>query len=278
MYPGIREPGRAALAAVDHYVRGQPDKQKHIVSTYFCLRLAMFLLALLTPVIIIGWGFWWGDTLQTSLSAYYFGFQPKVDTNWAYSNYPTRVFFVGILFALGFSLWAYKGFSRLENILLNIAGLCAILVAIFPMWPETGYIAFSRTVHFTSAVVLFGCMAAVAILCSESSVREIPCARIRRNYRRTYHRIGVLMALFPVIGILWAVSFDAIKYQTLLIEWVGVWIFAAFWLVKTIELRSMEVDMKAVKGELSAPRVSAPPAPDAANLIDEAATAPAAPR
>ncbi len=95
----------------------------------------MFLLALLTPVIIIGWGFWWGDTLQTSLSAYYFGFQPKVDTNWAYSNYPTRVFFVGILFALGFSLWAYKGFSRLENILLNIAGLCAILVAIFPMWP-----------------------------------------------------------------------------------------------------------------------------------------------
>jgi hypothetical protein len=263
MYPSMQQACRAALGSVGHYVRGHQDQQKHIASTYFCLRLGMFLLAFLTPFIIVGWGLYWGGTWLSSISAYYFGFEPATTTQWVYSTYPTRVFFVGILFALGFSLWAYKGFTRRENILLNIAGLCAVLVAIFPMWPESHYIAFSRTVHFTSAVILFVCMALVANLCSTATLQAIEDKRIRANYLLTYHVIGGLMWLFPVIGILGALFLDALDNRIFWIEVAGIWIFAAFWGLKTYELRSMEVDMKAVKGELSlgdAVQVSAPPA------------------
>jgi FtsH-binding integral membrane protein len=236
--------------AVTRYVVGHAELQRHMVSTYFCLRLGMTVLAASSPVIIMGWAVLWGANWEGSLSAYYFS--PNDGKTWTYSMFPGRVPFVGILFALGFALWAYKGYTRRENLVLNLAGWSALGVAIFPMYAEDNYITFSETAHFASAACLFACMAVVALFFSKDSLTEITDADVRRRYRGLYRLLGGLMLAFPAIG--WAIArlIGSPERQVLCIEVVGILIFATYWGLKTFELRSMEVDIKALKGDLPA--------------------------
>ncbi len=57
-----------------------------------------------------------------------------------------RSYFVGFLFAVGAILFANKGYSRREDIFLNIAGVSALMIALFPM-PWTGKLAPLYWVH-----------------------------------------------------------------------------------------------------------------------------------
>ena len=109
----------------------KPNKlQEHIRSTYFSLRLGLGLLAFLFPVLLVSYGYLReGIPFQTSMSDYYFAFVPKDSP---LRVFPMRVFFVGILCAIGVFLILYRGFSRTENWLLNFAGFSAIGVAFFP--------------------------------------------------------------------------------------------------------------------------------------------------
>jgi hypothetical protein len=84
------------------------------------------------------------------------------------------VLFTGILFALGSFLYLYKGFSKREDLALNIAGVCAVVVAVFPMHAETGYIPGCHYVHFGAALVLFLSMAYAAIFCHQDTLKLIP--------------------------------------------------------------------------------------------------------
>src|SRR5215212_7799422 len=49
-----------------------------------------------------------------------------------YNYTPMRTIFVGFLCITGSFLYLYKGFTKLENLLLNVAGISAVLVALFP--------------------------------------------------------------------------------------------------------------------------------------------------
>ena len=107
----------------------QARLESNFSDTYFFLRLSMGLIALLLPLIV-----WLGGQAifhvppQTSISAYY-------HTN-------MRDVLVGSLFAVGLALLVYKGFSRLEDWLLNIAGILLACVAYFPMNPKKLLICF----------------------------------------------------------------------------------------------------------------------------------------
>src|SRR5262245_7976847 len=161
-----------------------PDELgKHIIVTYRRLRLGMGFIALFFPLIILFVGYEYNIKFVTSYSAYYF-ILPAVDLDARIfpGIFPTRVFFCGLLFALGVFLILYKGFNRPEDVLLMIAGCAAICVAIFPMWYNKMYPAsdfkyeamfrfFSR-IHYASAVVLFGCMALVAWSCSKTTLKD----------------------------------------------------------------------------------------------------------
>jgi len=161
-----------------------PDELgKHIIVTYQRLRKGMGFIALLFPLIIVAVGFAYNIAFETSYSAYYFGLPAGDLAGRIFPGiFPTRVFFCGLLFALGVFLILYKGFNRPEDILLMIAGCAAICVAIFPMWYDKMYPAadfryeamfrfFSR-LHYASAVVLFGCMALVAWFCSKTTLKD----------------------------------------------------------------------------------------------------------
>ena len=114
-----------------------PDKLgEHIIVTYQRLRLGMGLIALFFPLLIVAIGCLYNIDFETSYSAYYFGL-PAGDLKAGIfpGIFPTRVFFCGLLFALGVFLILYKGFNTPEDILLMIAGGAAICVAICP-WPR----------------------------------------------------------------------------------------------------------------------------------------------
>jgi hypothetical protein len=222
------------------------ELQLHILSTYNSLRIGMFAVAAAAPIVIVLWGLLFHVDWQNSISAYYFA--PNAN-KWEYSVYPGRVLFVGILFALGSFLYLYKGFSKREDIALNLAGLCALGVALFPMYQELHYIPFSNRLHFTFAILLFICMAYTAIFCHEETLQWVADENRRMRYKVTYHVIGWFMGLFPLIGLGLALIFGLEKH-VFWIEAAGIWAFAAYWYTKSRELKESEAEVKAVRGTL----------------------------
>ena len=170
------------------------ELQERIVSTYNSQRFGMAAIAVATPIVVVVWGLVFHVGWQNSISAYYFA--PQGDTL-AYSAYPVRVLFGGLLFALGSFLYLYKGFSWREDIALTSAGAFAVLVAMCPMYAEADYIPFSNVLHFTFATLLFLCMAYTAIRCHEETLRWIADENVRARYKHAYQVIGGLMVLFP---------------------------------------------------------------------------------
>src|SRR5918997_1425101 len=109
----------------------------HVFDTYHWLRVGIAVIAFGFPLWLWAFGKWHGLPLQGSMSAYY----------WAAieGDPPVRVWFVGWIFAIGSFLILYKGYSLREDWALNLAALCLIGVALFPMsWncgSEQGYCA-----------------------------------------------------------------------------------------------------------------------------------------
>jgi hypothetical protein len=101
-----------------------PDRPTEAVKTWRYLRLAMVLMVVGLGVSVVyehwktGTGCW-----QKLLSAYYYT--------------PVQGFFVGALVTIGVCLIALKGNTDWEDILLNLAGACAPVVAFVPI-PDPG--------------------------------------------------------------------------------------------------------------------------------------------
>lgn len=117
--------------------------------------------------------------------------------------------FVGTLFAFGFSIFFYKGFNLLENILSVIAGIAAWGVALLPCqnW--------SRPYHLTSAIILFGILISFIFL-----------------FTKEYSRVGSLFRLvfFITMGVasVWLILMIILKngqpiymYETAILFNVG---------------------------------------------------------
>lgn len=96
------------------------DTYTNAVKTWRYLRLAMIVLVVGLGV-SIGIEFWKAGRkcLQTSISAYYYT--------------PVRGFFVGSLLAIGVCLVCLKGNTAIEDVLLNLAGGLAPVVALVPI-------------------------------------------------------------------------------------------------------------------------------------------------
>lgn len=233
------------------------ELQRHIYSTYNSLRWGMIILAALTPVVVVLWGFCFNVKWQNSISAYYFA--NAADGDVVHPSYPVRVLFGGILFAVGAFLYLYKGFSRREDIALNVAGAAAVCVAMFPMCGQPDYIPFSRYVHFGSAVVLFACIGYTAIFCYKETLPLVADPSRRAWFRRTYVTIGWFMWVFPITGIVLAHLIDEVSQQVYWIEAAGIWAFAAYWFTKNRELTETEAEKKGLAGTFSKHRPETDP-------------------
>ena len=205
---------------------------RSISATYFTLRRGLGFMAFVFPLaLLVGGGL---DQIQQSLSAYYhFARQdPRPGAG------DMRNVFVGILCAVGISLFLYKGYSRGENNALNIAGGAVILVAWVPMdWPEKASPTPMGEFHKISAMVFFFAIGYVCVRHAKDTLADLNDGTKRRMFRRAYYVTGSLILAVPAVIF---VLFRWHPHWVLVIEWAGVWIFAAFWLIKSYEIFLIE--------------------------------------
>ena len=233
--------------------RDSRELWKHFSDTYFSLRAGLALLAFAMPFVLYLYGkFRYGLDLQPSMSAYF----------WAAAGdqcatFPMRTIFVGFLFAIGVGLYIYKGLTPLENSLLNVAALCASLVAIYPerlslteagsdqrvaqlfescpavkVWATLP----SLPIHYMAAVILFVLLAIIAWFCANKSLEYLPAGHDPAKFRRSYRGIAIAMIVFPIAGFAVAFLFGVASDKIFFIEAAGILTFGVYWAVKSREL------------------------------------------
>jgi hypothetical protein len=142
-------------------------------------------------------------------------------------------------------LVVYKGYRPAEDVALNLAGVFAVLVALFPMaWDVPGL-----PYHGIFAFCFFMCIAYVCIFCASATLPLVNEKR-RAYYRRWYKWLGYAMVASPVLASILTWVLNSHSSYLFFAETSGVYAFAAYWLVKTLEIRETKADEKAANGEL----------------------------
>jgi hypothetical protein len=223
------------------------ELQRHILGTYMNIRVGIAVIGIVFPFLLwLGGHFYARVPLQASMSAYYHKVGPE--------GRSMRNWFVGLLFVVGIFLYLYKGFGRAENWALNIGGVLAVGVAIFPMpWdtPSTYWI----TPHGFCAIGLFLCMAFVALFCADDTLDLINDTNIH-NPAQVIARLKVLyrlIGLAMIVSMLIAYIFNTIlktEFRTFWVEAAGILSFGTYWLVKSWELRTTDAELKTVHAQI----------------------------
>lgn len=214
----------------------------HVFDTYISLRAGMALIAFAFPLVVIAVGFFADAHLgvQDSLSAYYWA------TNTGFN--PSRIVFVGGLFAIAAFLYLYKGFTKWENIALNAAGVFAMGVACFPMkWTCDG--CGRWTPHGFFAVSLFACLVYVVFFRSKDTLKYLPKDADAKSFKRQYHIAAAFMAAAPLIALAVTMTVGEQKF-VIAIEIAGIWAFAYYWRVKGQELSLSHATKRALEKAL----------------------------
>lgn len=221
-----------------------------IVGSYRELRMWVGILALLFPVLLIGWGRLWGIEVQQTMSNYYYAPDAKGSAELFRASldmFPVRLWFCGILFIVGFFLHKYHGFSKWEDILLSAAGWFAIGVAVFPMSIDgrNEYDFVTKPLHLPPQVSLHGIFAVLAFLSIGIVIVFFANATLSKLKHPEPVKYKLLKAAYLVIaaGMVGGIGYSIIENMlhpegvfVLRAEWVGVWSFAAYWFVKNYEL------------------------------------------
>ena len=197
---------------------------RSIKATYRTLRLGLGWAAVGLPLTLWLVGLLRDVPLQGSLSAYY--------------NTSMRDVFVGVLFGAGAGLLLYTGFKGKENRVLNLAGVFAIGVALFPTRADAGRI----TLHGTCAVSFFVCLAYVALFRATDTLVLVKDPKRVAKYKMMYRLLGVAMLVLPVIAATLVSAFEfgqpgGDSKVVFFVEFAAIWAFGAFWLVKSHEIR-----------------------------------------
>ena len=246
----------------------------HILRSYSVLRWCMSILGFILPLLLVfgGLNSWWWLAeplpVQNSLSAYYHAGSICTSLDGVY-----RDLFVGCLAMIGICSVIYSGFGKLENWLLNIAGICLIGVAFFPMgWPEPQVLASCQAIpgfqvfeaskmlglplaiHFIAAIIFFIAIMVVNIYTAMDTVKLIEDDDKRALWTIIFSVARFLMPIsIGLVLLLWLATGTSIIGDRLIlwIEWAGIWAFSLYWLLKSIEILSSKVDIDIATGKVA---------------------------
>lgn len=187
-------------------------------------------------VLLIGAGL---DHIQGSLSAYYH-FSPANPDH--YGAGAMRDAFVGMLCAIGAFLLFYRGYTLWEDLALNVAGIAAVLIALLPMdWPADYSQSTTTTakLHCICAALFFVMIAYVCVFRARDTLWILSDVKQRKIFEWIYLVLGILMLATPATIFVLEVVLQQGQnsYATLMVEISGVFVFAAFWLIKSWEIR-----------------------------------------
>lgn len=218
-----------------------PVLRDHIRGTYLSLRWGVGTIGIVLPFLLWGGGALLDrEPLRGSMSAYYYS--PHL-----------RDVFVGGLIAIGLALVLYRGFSRAEDWALNVAGALAAGVALVPTTPPDSTGEPGISLHGTLAVAFFACIAYVCVFRASDTLSLIRDVREARRLRRIYGALGFGMVISPALAAVLTLLFQVPEEEstlTFFLEAVAVWIFAAYWVLKSRELRRTEAERLALEGKL----------------------------
>jgi len=226
------------------------DLLKHILATYSNLRIGVAVVALAFPLIL-----WFGPQLlgiklelQPSMSAYY--------------HTPMRNAFVGILFIVGSFLYAYRGYTLWEDKLLNVAGILAIGIAVFPTGincspddlaclERAKLIFTSPKLHGFCAVGFFICISLVT-LSFRPTLDLVQNQTTKKALTYTYIALAALMIVLPLIAAyLSYYSPENGRHVIFWVEFAAVYVFATYWMVKSFEVKETALEMMLAISEAS---------------------------
>lgn len=213
--------------------------QKHILDTYFWLRYGIAIIGFLFPIILsVGGKVVYNIEFQDSMSAYY---------HKTVNGSSMRDWFVGILFITGAFLYLYKGYSKLEDKILNCAGILAIGIALFPMKWDCGNNCSNFSIHGFCAIFFFLCITYVCICCSHDTLILLQNSNERLFFKRSYAITGGLMTISPIIAFILNLY---LKHFVFFVELIGIWAFSAYWFIKSHEISITKSEKLATGGEL----------------------------
>ncbi len=192
--------------------------EERVLVSYLTLRRVVGALGVALPVVLALWGFALCECveIQPSISDYY--------------GLRTRDVFVGILFAIAWFLFTYRGYERKDDVAGNLACLFALGVALFPNRGTD----WERAVHFGSALALFLVLSYFSLfLFTKSGGSPTPEKRIRN---RIYTVCGVSMLVcIALIGLYyWRLQDTAVAVlkPVFWLESLALWTFGISWFVK----------------------------------------------
>jgi len=146
-------------------------------------------------------------------------------------------------------LYLYKGFNWEENLALNSAGLFAILIAVIttvaPDESPHDY-TFHTSLHRVFAFLFFLAIAYVCIFRAADTGPYIASTTRSAFYRWTYRLLGIAMIVVPgvalYLAVVWRRHHELYDHRILFVEWAAIWVFGAYWLLKSKEIRDSHAD------------------------------------
>ncbi len=203
------------------------------------IRLLVGILGVALPIVVVVWGLCiTGWPPQDSISDYY--------------SLRTRDAFVGILFVIGWILFAYKGYKTIDSVAGKLVCLFAMGVALFPNSGQN----WERALHFTSASCMFLILAFFSLYLftrNEQSkpekIRQIlatnpfkanKTARTITLEKQTRNKVYIFCGTAILACIVLLVIYMAFLQNTaiakahpvLILETLMIWFFGFAWFVK----------------------------------------------
>ena len=142
-------------------------------------------------------------------------------------------FLVGILFALGFFLFSYRGYEPIDNKIANAGAVMALGVALFP---TTSKILWVHYMHFVFSILLFVVFIVFSIyLFRKTNKNETPSDE-KKDRNKIYLLCGLIMIASIIgiaVGMIW---FEETCAKMSLVFWgeaIALISFGISWLTKS---------------------------------------------
>ncbi|WP_152975512.1 hypothetical protein [Lacinutrix himadriensis] len=204
--------------------------------SYNLLRQLIGLLGIILPILLIVGAFYYGncEIVQSSISDYY--------------HTKMRNILVGVLCAVAFFMFTYKGYDIRDSIAGNLACVFALGVAFFPTGVDTlsecaeqciVYEPWIKAVHFTFAGLFFGVLIYFSLfLFTESKTPKAELEAHKRKRNVIFKTCGyVMIACVAFIALYFFYlqeKFPELQYlnPVFWLESIALWAFGISWITK----------------------------------------------